>query len=656
MPITPKVRVEISAIDRATATIKGVSNQISGISSSLMKLGAAYATVRIGFAIFEQFTTKVAEYGEQLLIGAQRTGMTTEQIAGLGLMAKQKGLDLGDLTKALGILSRNLVGLGPGGKTAQRVLEDLGVGTKDAEGKLLPMHDLLLRLADRFASMPAGAQKAAAAMAIFGREGGRLIPFLNEGAKGIQEIEKRAAELGITLDEKSARAAHEFGDQMVILGEIIRGVALIIGVEMMPSLLKWTLIVENAYPLVKRLGYGLEFLAYSFITVAKATTFQITAMKDFWTLAQEALDKAAAAEEEYDARMSKGTMELAKRLATYKALGDIPDLGGAKEDKDAKRRLDELKKAFGEIQEGAAAYNKELRSIGETLQESWDPTIKATARMEELNQAFARGLISGDELSRGLEEIQSELRNLDPLLIAQREEWKKAGEACVQYQQNLDSAAKGVKDSLQTPAEKATATFRELTILLGTGRISADEFTQATARLQAGLSGAGDLGRKMGEEISGALTQMIVYGRGGIQMLESIVALLVQAIIKAMIFKPLFESFNAGTVGGGGGGFWGTLFGGILGGLIGLQGGGTVSAGAPYLVGEAGPELFVPEAAGAIVSNSEIGGDRYYYKIDARGADPSVALRIRQALREVHQNAVETAKSQIREESWRAGE
>jgi hypothetical protein len=47
----------------------------------------------------------------------------------------------------------------------------------------------------------------------------------------------------------------------------------------------------------------------------------------------------------------------------------------------------------------------------------------------------------------------------------------------------------------------------------------------------------------------------------------------------------------------------------IPGPVPGLAGGGPVMANMPYVVGEEGPELFVPDAAGQIMSNSEfIGG------------------------------------------------
>lgn len=45
-----------------------------------------------------------------------------------------------------------------------------------------------------------------------------------------------------------------------------------------------------------------------------------------------------------------------------------------------------------------------------------------------------------------------------------------------------------------------------------------------------------------------------------------------------------------------------------IGGLLGLASGGPVTAGTPYIVGENGPELFVPSAGGQIIPNHALGG------------------------------------------------
>jgi hypothetical protein len=603
MAITPKVRVEITAIDRATATIKGVSSQISNISSGLMKLGAAYATVRMGFAIFEQFTTKVADYGEQLLIGAQRTGMTTQEIAGLGLMAKQKGLEVEDLTKALGKLSKGLVVLGPGGGTARAALQRLGIEFEDAEHKLLPMHELLLRISARFASMPAGPEKAAAAMAVFGKEGGKLIPFLNEGPKAILEIEKRAIALGIALDEKACRGADELGDQMVILGALVQGVALKIGMGMMPTLLQWNVGLENISLKLKEWKFRLEAVYYAASAVGAALSLHWKQAKALWGMAIDASNDATAAEIANEAALSKGNVELAARIATLKKLGDMPDEFGEKEKK-VKTRKSDLSEYIGLLRE----LKPELTGI-DAVERQYSETLQ---RIAQLTGQYDDALL---------------------LRLAREQEVKGVTAAMIEEQRKLQES---LKAPLSLPADLLTS-------------------AQTMQGAIPAFHEAGFAAHKFGEEISGAFSQMIVYGRGGIQMLESIVEMLVQAILKALIFKQIYLSLGGakGAAGGGLGGF----FAGFFGGLAGLQGGGTVSAGTPYLVGEAGPELFVPEAAGAIVSNSEIGGNTYYsYKIDARGADPSVELRLRRVLREVHQSAVETAQTQMDERAWRSGE
>jgi hypothetical protein len=82
--------------------------------------------------------------------------------------------------------------------------------------------------------------------------------------------------------------------------------------------------------------------------------------------------------------------------------------------------------------------------------------------------------------------------------------------------------------------------------------------------------------------------------------------------------QVLTSFFTWGSkLGGGIGKFAGSL----LSGITGKATGGPVSGGTPYLVGEAGPELFVPGSSGSIVPNHAMGGASITYNIDARGAD-----------------------------------
>ena len=108
-----------------------------------------------------------------------------------------------------------------------------------------------------------------------------------------------------------------------------------------------------------------------------------------------------------------------------------------------------------------------------------------------------------------------------------------------------------------------------------------------------------------------ALVSFITTGKLDFTSLaNSIVADITRMIVKQQIMAPLMQMISGGGgtpgnnpsafVGGGSGGFLGGLFKGLLG----FAGGGDPPVGVPSWVGEHGPELFVPKAAGTIVPNS----------------------------------------------------
>jgi phage-related minor tail protein len=50
--------------------------------------------------------------------------------------------------------------------------------------------------------------------------------------------------------------------------------------------------------------------------------------------------------------------------------------------------------------------------------------------------------------------------------------------------------------------------------------------------------------------------------------------------------------------------------------------GGPVAGGRPYLIGEKGPELFVPGSKGNVVPNNAMGGNTYQITVQAGVGDP----------------------------------
>lgn len=100
-------------------------------------------------------------------------------------------------------------------------------------------------------------------------------------------------------------------------------------------------------------------------------------------------------------------------------------------------------------------------------------------------------------------------------------------------------------------------------------------------------------------------------------------------VVRRMVAEAAAAKIFDALKGSGGGGGIGGFLGGLLGGLFKAEGG-PVSGGRPYIVGERGPELFVPGMSGGIVPNGELAGAggvsiTIQNTIDARGSSISRA-------------------------------
>ena len=131
---------------------------------------------------------------------------------------------------------------------------------------------------------------------------------------------------------------------------------------------------------------------------------------------------------------------------------------------------------------------------------------------------------------------------------------------------------------------------------------------------------ASELGKQVGESVSNSFEEAIFSGNSLKDVLNSLIEDLLRLFVRDSLLKPLA-------------GFVGTAFTNLF---PARAEGGPVSGGRPYLVGEQGPELFMPGMSGTVIPNHALagGGSRggNVYQIDARGTDESVVQRLQQAL------------------------
>jgi hypothetical protein len=150
----------------------------------------------------------------------------------------------------------------------------------------------------------------------------------------------------------------------------------------------------------------------------------------------------------------------------------------------------------------------------------------------------------------------------------------------------------------------------EIETLLVAVRADTRLFARDVAAMKAELTGPFAAGAEQaGRMLENALVRALRTGKLGFDDLKRVALSAMAEIADSAIRSGLDTLFKSG---GGFGGLIGGL-GKTLAGLFGAPGkaiGGPVSPGRPYLVGERGPELFVPTASGRIETARAGGGGR----------------------------------------------
>jgi hypothetical protein len=178
----------------------------------------------------------------------------------------------------------------------------------------------------------------------------------------------------------------------------------------------------------------------------------------------------------------------------------------------------------------------------------------------------------------------------------------------------------------------------EIETLLVKVRADTSVFARDVAAMRAELAGPFAAGvDQAGRMRENALVRALRTGKLGFEDLKSVALSAMAEIASAAIGNGLKSLF-------GGGGGLGGLIGTILGSILGAPGkaiGGPVSPGRAYLVGERGPEYFVPTSAGRIDAPRPPGGRdiRLSISVSAPAGGEAQALKAsaRQVARAVRQ-------------------
>jgi hypothetical protein len=181
---------------------------VKSMKGGLLAIGAAFGGVAVGLG---EMLKKTAEAGENISLSSKKIGIATDALQGLRFAAEESGVGAEALDNSLKHLARSAYEAATVGGAAGAAFYKLGVQAFDPlTGKVRGADQILGDLADRFQRLPDGPQKAALAMQIFGREGASMIPLLDKGRAGIEEMRKEAEHFGVVMSESTIASSVAF--------------------------------------------------------------------------------------------------------------------------------------------------------------------------------------------------------------------------------------------------------------------------------------------------------------------------------------------------------------------------------------------------------------------------------------------------------------
>ena len=283
------------------------------------------------------------------------------------------------------------------------------------------------------------------------------------------------------------------------------------------------------------------------------------------------------------------------------------------------KTIENLSKELGATSGKETPFEKTLKSLK-------DEAVKAQAEIRGVGPTLIQALASADALDE-LRPVNVVIRGHPegekPRLTREQIDALKeharatdnANKKLAVYKKTQEDAAAAVLKHTD-PAIQLEATIEELNRQLELAPENADAFNAAISdlgnqldRLDPMFAATEDAARRMGDSIADSLANAVVEGKLSMDTFRNIfktfISDLIAEAIKTFIIRKIMASIFGGFGGGGSPNSNSMQF---TSGPDSFAGGGRIpsrATGGPVLVGERGPELFIPHSAGVIRNNHD---------------------------------------------------
>ncbi|WP_419867586.1 hypothetical protein [Clostridium perfringens] len=265
--------------DKANESIENTGKKAEGLGKKLVSgLGTAakwgagiVAAAGAGATAMFGMATSAAGTTDRIDKLSQKLGMGRKTFQEWDFIASQSGLSVEQLSAGMKGLATKMDEAAKGGKGASETFGRLGIDVKDTSGKMKTQEQVFEEAILKLQQMEDGTEKAAIANKLFGKSGQELMPLLNGAAGSVEEMKKKAQELGLVLSDEAIDAGVLFTDTLDQLKRSFSSVATQVGVSVMPIIQKFCDFILSNMPLIQSVFSGvfkgIEFFVLGVVNV-----------------------------------------------------------------------------------------------------------------------------------------------------------------------------------------------------------------------------------------------------------------------------------------------------------------------------------------------------------------------------------------------------
>jgi hypothetical protein len=582
-------KVILTAENRTATAIKAVEGSLKGLQQNASAVGSAMKTMfgAIGLTAGISMVKDMAKMGEELSRLSASSGIAASTLSELQYAAEKSNVPFESLANAIGKMNKSIGEAQSGSKTANGALAALGVSMEQLK-KLSPEQQFVL-LVGQLGKLKTESEMASVGADIFSKSVADIIPLAKQGAGSIKTMMEQGKALGLTLSEIQISDLANVDDQIDEMSASWRTFSGTLAQYVVPALKTLNFFMTGGFD-------SADALNNQILRLQKSRNLMATMLK---TAADPGNLKAQLAETD----KQLAALELRQQKLLGVGVGGMTPAGAAGGDAPGAKVA---------AAAAAAAAAEKLAKQAEAAQLASNNALDSSNQMRE--QWLKSTETDLQKAQRAMQDFENTLIDL----VAGGD--LTSEEAKFRWLAYLDE----VLPEVQVKMKK-----------LGTA-------TEETSSLMTSI--AEQAGRNMQDAFAQFLFDPFKGGLSG--MLKGFITTVRQMIAQAASAAILKQFF--GWMSNLGGGF-GTIGTALLAGM-GKAIGGPVMNNRAYMVGERGPEMFVPSSGGSIVPNNKMGGGMTIapvYNVDARGATADLVKALPSILEANTRRAVELARATI---------